>query len=100
MSMDYTQQKLWEAVNALIGAGSLQERLGYARSYLAPLVDPFPGLPRLQNRLEHVQAQLLATLQDPEAERVAQEIMSLLLEATRLAHTPVGVTEAFDENGG
>jgi hypothetical protein len=29
MSMDHTQQKLWEAVNMLIGTVSLQTRLGH-----------------------------------------------------------------------
>jgi hypothetical protein len=99
MSMDHTQQKLWEAVNMLIGTGALQTRLRDARLYLAPLIDPFPGWPRLQSRLEHVRAQLLGSLPDHEAEKVAQEIMSLLLEATRLARQPIGVTEALDQKG-
>jgi hypothetical protein len=96
MSMDYTQQKLWEAVNILIGTGSLQTRLGDARSYLAPLDYPFPGWPGLQARLENVKTQLLENLShDDDAEKAAHEIVSLLLEATRLARTPVGVTEAL-----
>jgi hypothetical protein len=95
MSMDYTQQTLWEAVNRLIGTGSLQTRLGHARSYLAPLEYPFPGWPGLQSRLENVKTQLLENFSNDDAEKAAQEMVSLLLKATRLARTPVGVAEAL-----
>jgi hypothetical protein len=95
MSVHYTQQKLWEAVNMLIGTGTLQERLGYARSYLAPLAYPFPGRPSLESRLEDVRTRLLEKLPDDEGEKVAQEIMLLLLEATYLDPGPVGVSDAL-----
>jgi hypothetical protein len=95
MSMHYTQQKLWEAVNMLIGTGSLQERLDYVRAYLAPLAYPFPGWPSLRSRLETVRERLLTTLSDDEGEKVAQEIMLLLLEATSLDPMPVGVSDAL-----
>jgi hypothetical protein len=69
---------------------------------------PLPGWPGSQSRLKNVNAQLLENLSnDDDVEQAAHEMVSLLLEATRLARTPVGVTEALtpptwerDANGG
>jgi hypothetical protein len=113
MSVDYTQQKLWEAVSALIGTGTLQRRLDFAAQHLVYLRKPeapFPSSSALGERLEEVIGRLTnvpatgaagtiaattSTLDDAVAEEIAIEILSLLLEATRLAEIPTGVTETL-----
>jgi hypothetical protein len=40
----YGRQKLWEAVNVLVGDGAMRDRLGYAQSYLL-LLRPEHDLP-------------------------------------------------------
>lgn len=98
MSIDYTQQKLWEAMNVMVGAGDLQERLKYAGTYLAALhlhEPAFPALPELEARLKRLLDALkrAGALSDEDAEQRALEILSLFCEATRAATTPVGATE-------
>jgi hypothetical protein len=102
MGIDYTQQKLWEAMNSLIGTGTLQERLKGAAQFLIllPAHDPaFPAFPDLEERLNRVLQRLTAVassgegsieattqrLSDRDANEVAAEILSLFSEATRAA---------------
>ena len=44
MSANYTQQKLWQAVQSLIGPGHIQERLNSA-AVLLVLLDPRMAFP-------------------------------------------------------
>jgi hypothetical protein len=111
MSIDYTQQKLWEAVNALIGTGSLQERLRFAGDYLSKSqmhLPAFPAMPALERRLNEVLEQLARAgsiedttraLNDEDAQQIASKILSLFCEATRAARTPVGVIETLNLPG-
>jgi hypothetical protein len=98
----YTQQKLEQAIHDLLGPGTIQERLRFAAMHLTLLrpVDAAAAAfadPDLQRRLDLVIAQVTATasgeqgidiatraLQDEEGDRIAKEILSLLLEATEL----------------
>ena len=56
MGMDYTQEKLWQAVDTLVtGTDRIQERLVYAAEFLIRLrgsSPAFPGHEDLQRRLE------------------------------------------------
>lgn len=63
MGVDYTQEKLWQAMDTLVGTGSLQERLRFAGEYLLRLRGKevaFPAYPALQERLMGVLDQLTA----------------------------------------
>ena len=40
----YARQKLWEAVNVLVGDGAIRDRLGFAQNYLS-LLRPDEDLP-------------------------------------------------------
>lgn len=100
MAIDYTQQKLWEAVNSLIGTGTLQERLKYAAVAIGLLrvhAPAFPTFPELEERLarliERVSDSPMRGLSDEDAEKVASEILSLFCEATRAATYPVGASQ-------
>ena len=109
MSMNYTQEKLWQAVHALIGAGTIQQRLNAAAQYLIRLrpdrsgAPAFPAMPALESRLNEVLRRLTehgidATvngLAEQDAAAIAEEVLSLFVEATRAADTPVGATETI-----
>ena len=108
MGMDYTQQKLWEAVRSLVmGHGRIQERLANAGVPLAIVHSrAFEGHAELRERFEAMirrlttvqpirggEGSLKATtpgLADDDAAKIAEEIFSLFCEATDLADTPVG----------
>lgn len=53
----YARQKFWEAMYALVGDGTIKERLGYAQSYLMQL-RPEQDLP------EHLRQQFHALMAD------------------------------------
>ena len=107
MSANYTQQKLWQAVKALIGPGHIQERLNSA-AVLLVLLDPrmaFPSDPDAQTRFGRLIERLTSappsgdegtieattrTLSDDEGGRLAEDIFGLFCRATELADTPVG----------
>ena len=108
MGMDYTQEKLWQAVNTLVGSGSIQTRLRYAAEYLIRVKGrdehAFPQA-ELQERFARVMERLTSTpavgdegtiqastrnLTDEDAEKVASEIFSLFCGASELARVPVG----------
>ena len=107
MSADYTQEKLWQAVNALIGPGHIQERLNSAAAYLLRLDTrmAFPSDPVAQTRFDRSIERLTSsqptggegtseattrTLSDDEGWRLAEDIFGLFCRATQLADTPVG----------
>ena len=111
MSADYTQEKLWQAVNALIGPGHIQERLNSAATYLIRLDTrrednlAFPSDPVAQTRFDRFIGRLTSsrptggegtieattrTLSDDEGRRLAEDIFGLFCRATELADTPVG----------
>jgi len=62
MSVDDTQEKLWQAVQtALVGAGNIQERLRSAAMYLIRVQateSAFPARADLQRRLEAILREL------------------------------------------
>ena len=106
MSANYTQQKLWQAVKALIGPGHIQERLNSA-AVLLVLLDPrmaFPSDPDAQSLFARSIERLTSsqptgdegtieattrTLSDDEGGRLAEDIFRLFCRATELADIPV-----------
>ena len=110
MSADYTQEKLWQAVDILIGSGSIQERLEFAAMYLICLNSPkddlaFAGDSDAQTRFDRLIERLTSappsgdegtiaattrTLSDFEGGRLAKDIFDLFCRATELADIPVG----------
>ena len=106
MSANYTQQKLWQAVQALIGPGHIQERLNSA-AVLLVLLDPrmaFAGDSDAQTRFARLIERLTSappsgdegtieattrTLSDDEGGRLAEDIFRLFCRATELTDTPV-----------
>ena len=109
MSADYTQEKLWQAVETLIGSGSIQERLKFAAMYLIRLDSTkdglaFPGDSDAQTRFARLMERLTSappsgdegtieattrTLSDDEGRRLAEDIFRLFCRATELADIPV-----------
>src|SRR5436309_3415518 len=99
MGIDYTQQKFWEAINALVsGTGRIQERLESAGRSLVILQHhgaddaAFVKQPELQRRFDQVMDRLTSTpargdegtirasahaLTDDEGREIANEIFSL-----------------------
>jgi hypothetical protein len=88
----YARQKLWEAVNVLVGDLPMKKRLGYARGLLL-LLEPEKDLP------EHLRSRFQALVEDlnkrvvhwdfrpswvvsrhPKSGRMAEEILSLYTE--------------------
>ena len=111
MSADYTQEKLYLAVETLIGSGSIQERLESAAMYHLISLDStkddlaFAGDSDAQTRLDRLIERLRSappsgdegtiaattrTLSDDEGGRLAKEIFGLFCRATELADIPVG----------
>lgn len=108
MSIDYTQEKLYQAVNCLISDGSIQSRLSYAAEYLLRLQGGDPAFPEhrdLQERLGKVLHDLASSpaigdegtikattraLSDEAGAKIAGEIFGLFCSATDLAAIPVG----------
>ena len=110
MSADYTQEKLWQAVETLIGSGSIQERLKFAAMYLIRLDSTkddlaFAGDSDAQTRFDRLIERLTSappsgdegtiaattrTLSDFEGGRLAKDIFDLFCRATELADIPVG----------
>jgi hypothetical protein len=112
MSTNYTQEKLWQAVEGLAtGVGRIQERLdSAARHALIRLQHgggelAFQGHPELQARFDRLLDRLTSTpprgdegsiaastrtLTDDEGRELAKEIFSLFCAATDLASIPVG----------
>ena len=107
MSANYTQQKLWQAVQALIGPGHIQERLNSAAGLLV-LIDArmaFPSDPDAQTLFDSSIKRLTSsqptggegtieattrTLSDDEGGRLAEDIFRLFCRATELTDIPVG----------
>ena len=49
MSISYVQEKLWQAVDTLVGGGTIQDRLAYAAEYLIRVkVDEIPDSRRAE----------------------------------------------------
>ena len=107
MSIDDIQKKLWEAVNVLVGSGSVQVRLGHAGEYLAQIEESaavaFPAMIGSQARLAEIRRRLTArgsihettgTLTDEAASEVARDILSLFIDATRAAGIATGATDS------
>jgi hypothetical protein len=112
MSMNYTQEKLWQAVHLLVTADEpIRKRLAYAAQYLSRVYHvgspdrAFTGHPELQERFERLMERLTSTpavahegtigastnaLTDADAAQSAEEIFSLFCAATDLADVPVG----------
>ena len=107
MSADYTQEKLWQAVNALIGPGHIQERLNSAAVLLLRIDTrmAFPSDPDAQTLFDRSIKRLTSsqptggegtieattrTLSDDEGWRLAKDIFGLFCRATELADIPVG----------
>jgi hypothetical protein len=104
--MNYTQQKLWEAVRMLAsGTEPIRQRLNYAGMSLAILNyggerdAAFASHPDLQRRFDAVMQQITAkgsieestrVLPEDEARKVAQELFDLFCAASDLASIPVG----------
>ena len=104
MSADYTQEKLWQAVETLIGSGSIQERLKFAAMYLIRLDSTkddlaFAGDSDAQTRFDLLIERLTSappsgdegtieattrTLSDDEGGRLAEDIFGLFCRATEL----------------
>lgn len=104
--MDHTQQKLFEVTHAMtVGAGDIHERLADARRSLAVLVarrdGAFPAHPEPQDRFDQVIRRLRPpeTLSRHDASELAADILSLLVEASRLARTPVGAAATVPLEG-
>jgi hypothetical protein len=88
----YTRQKLWEAVNVLVGDGSMAARLGYAQGYLLVLrpEQDFPESMRekfatLMDTLRRhsVTSRTEPTrinLKHPESDRAAETILGMYVE--------------------
>ncbi|MDE0394257.1 MAG: hypothetical protein OYK82_05710 [Gammaproteobacteria bacterium] len=105
MSADYTQEKLWQAVDILVGRCTIQERLKNAAMYLIRLKGfkddlAFPGDLDAQTRLDHIIGRLTSVpttgnegtieastraLSDDEGQELSREIFSLYCRATELA---------------
>lgn len=109
MSIDYTQEKLWQAVDTLLGSSPIQTRLKYAAMFLIRLSgkddDPAFRQPELQERFDRLMERLTSTppmageggieattrnLTDEDAASIAKEIFGLFCAASELANTPVG----------
>ena len=107
MSANYTQQKLWQAVQALIGPGHIQERLNSA-AVLLVLLDPrmaFPSDPDAQTLFDRsikrltssqptgdegtIEATTYEHCPTTMGRRLAEDIFRLFCRATELADTPV-----------
>jgi hypothetical protein len=95
VSISYVQEKLWQALDTLVGAGSLQERLAYAAEYLIRLkIDEIPDRWRAEFRTvmdsltrypaeEEGDGSIRASvrkLTDEEGEAIARKIMSIYID--------------------
>ena len=115
--MNYTQEKLYQAMQALVGAGSVQERLASAAFYLVRLKlrHAFPDHVDLQGKFDGVMSRLTSVpavgaegtidsstraLSDEDGAQIADDIFGLFLSATQLADTPVGGVDGEDTSLG
>ncbi len=107
MAADYTQEKLWQAVQHLIGPGSIQRRLEAAAGYIIRLQggDAAFDEPDLQRQVDMLIQELTKTpargdegtiaattrmLTDQDGAKIAEEIFELFCRATDRATVPVG----------
>lgn len=92
MGLDYAREKYWQAIDTLVGASTVQERLTYAAEYLSRLRAPDDiSDPKLSQRHLAVMQKLTSVplsnqnnsvprpLSDTEATDISREILSIYI---------------------
>jgi hypothetical protein len=91
MSIDYTQEKLWAAMETLIGPGTLVERVRkVVPGFISARVHgAFPTDPALDERFDQLVERARNIADDSAAYEVAKEIFAFYVTATNEAPHPV-----------
>lgn len=89
----HVQQKLYEAVDCLIGSGELKDRLRLARAALATAGHQSDKYRDLNARLERLMAELRKgdSATDEQGESLAKEIFALFLNYSARVPNPTGL---------
>jgi hypothetical protein len=95
VSIDYVQQKLWEAMCSLVGPETIQERLRNARMSLSTIdAGDLTTFTDLRGQLNEIQNALRSGDHDAAAgAELSRRVLNLFANATRIARYPVGAHE-------